>query len=401
MAENARETATLSGLIEQRTFSPPPLRITRIRIHRLVGPLREPFGWSLNWTRVRTATLVEVNTDEGLTGWGEGNCDISVLAAQVERLMGRSPFEMEAIHEELRYPAGPQQMPGPCAAPALDIALWDLAGKALGLPVSALMGKRFRTEVQPYVTALYRKAGKDLSRVLAEEARAWVEQGYRVLKMKTGYSPELDCEIVRAVREAVGPGVGLAIDSNCAYDVSTAIRIGARLESLDLLWWEEPLLSDDLEGYERLRQLLCVPVAAGETGSTEWLIRNYVEKKLVDILQPDLGYVGLSGARTLTRLCQIRHMRLIPHNWGTAVGTAATLHWLATIPPLTPALNPPEVMLEFDQTEHPFRDAIVLERIQPPSPGESLRVPEGPGLGVTVIPEALREFREALITLPQ
>jgi D-galactarolactone cycloisomerase len=372
------------------------VRITGVRIHKLRGGLRERFGWSLNWTDSRTATLVEVTTDAGLTGWGDGACDEALLAARADRVIGRSPFEVEAVYEEMRRPGGPQQRPGDCAAPGLDIALWDLAGKLLGRPVSALLGARYRSRVTPYLTALYRKDWPDLCAGLAAEARSWVDAGFRALKMKTGFSAGLDVKIVAAVREAIGGDVALGIDSNCAYDAGTAIRLGARLEPFDLMWWEEPLPAGDFDGYRRLRASLRIPLAAGETGAAGWLIRNYIQPRLVDILQPDLEHVGLTGARLLTQLCHLNRIRLIPHNWGTALRTAATLHWMSTCPPLTPALNPPDPMFEFDQTEHPFRDAVIAERLAPECPGGGVPVPSGPGLGVTVLPEAVAEFRTGL-----
>jgi D-galactarolactone cycloisomerase len=156
------------------------------------------------------------------------------------------------------------------------------------------------------------------------------------------------------------------------------------------------LLADDFDGYRRLRQALRIPLAGGETAPAEWLIENYIQPHLVDVLQPDLENVGLTGARLLTELCWINRIRLIPHNWGTALRTAATLHWMSCCPPLTPALNPPTIMFEFDQTEHPFRDAIIKERIAIDPLTGTVQVPPGSGLGVTVIPEAIEEFRTGL-----
>lgn len=386
-------------VVESGISSPPRIRITGVRIHSLQGPLSRRFGWSLNWTAQRTATLVEVSTDAGLTGWGDGACDANLLAARADRVIGRSPFEVEAIYAELRANGGPQQRPGAPAAPGLDIALWDLVGKALHRPVSALLGPNYRSGVTPYLTALYRQDWRNLSAGLAEEARSWVAAGFRTVKMKTGYSPDIDEEVVAAVREAIGPTIGLAIDSNCAYDAGTAIRLGARLEPLNLLWWEEPLLADDFDGYRRLREALRIPLAAGETAPADWLVLQYIQPHLVDILQPDLEHTGLTGARLLTHLCYLNRIRLIPHNWGTALRTAATLHWMSSCPPLTPALNPPEPMFEFDQTEHPFRDSIIRERIAPDATG-AVPVPTGPGLGVTVVPEAMEEYRRGLISIP-
>ncbi len=374
-------------------------RITGIRVHTLTAPLKERFGWSLNWTSTRTGRLVEVSTDSGLTGWGDGLCGTGLLASRADRLLGRSVFEVEAIYHELRESPAAQQPPGPPACPGLDIALWDLAGKALNKPVCSLLGPIYRDRIPAYVTALYRKDWPDAAEGLAAEARAWAAAGYRSMKMKIGFSPETDIEIVAAVRRAIGPAIALGVDSNCAYDAGTALRVGAQLEQFNLMWWEEPVLSTDLEGYRRLKNTLKIPLAGGETGALDWLVLNYVQPRLVDILQPDIENIGLTGARLITQLCWMNRLRLVPHNWGTAVRTAATLHWMSTCPPLTPALNPPGILFEFDQTEHPFRDAIIREKIAFNPVDGTVAVPGGPGLGVTVIPEAVAEFRTDLFSI--
>jgi D-galactarolactone cycloisomerase len=377
----------------------PRIRITGVRVHDLAAPLQERFGWSLNWATQWTGRLVEVTTDAGITGWGDGRCNLELLARHAELLVGRSPFEVEAIYYELRETPGAQQRPGAPAAPGLDIALWDIVGKALNQPVCALFGPRYRNRVPVYVTALYRKDWPNLADGLTAEARSWAGAGYRRMKMKSGFSPDMDVEIVAAVRDAIGPGAGLAIDSNCAYDAATAMRIGARLEPFNLMWWEEPVLAGDFDGYSRLKQSLRIPLAGGETGMLDWLVTEYVQRRTVDILQPDIENIGFTGARLLTQLCWMNRIRLVPHNWGTALRTAATLHWMSCCPPLTPALNAPEILFEFDQTEHPFRDTIARERlVMDPNDG-AIAVPNIPGIGLTVIPEAVAEFRTNLFSI--
>jgi D-galactarolactone cycloisomerase len=298
--------------IEERQCS--RIRITEIRIHSLEAPLRQRFGWSLNWADRRTTTLVEVRTDAGLTGWGEGAVMPELLAGR--GVIGRSPFEVEAIYDELRFPAGHQGRQGAPSCPGLDIALWDLVGKALDMPVGKLLGRQYRDRIGAYCTGLYRQDWPDLAKGLAEEARGWVARGFRSMKMKIGYSPATDVEIVGAVRDAIGGSIGLAVDSNCAYDAGTCIRLGVRLEQFDLMWWEEPVMADDLDGYARLRQAVRIPLAGGETGDADWLTSHYIQPRLVDVVQPDLEQVGLTGAKMLTRLCWLQHVRLVPHNWG-------------------------------------------------------------------------------------
>lgn len=341
---------------------------------------------------------MEVRTDAGLTGWGDGYYGGDTLRAHPELVIGRSPFEAEAIYDSLRPFGWKQARTGAPVCGGLDTALWDLQGQALGLPVSQLFGKVWRDRVEPYCTALYRKDWPDLAAGLAEEAVSWQRAGFRTVKMKVGYGPTIDVRNVAAVREAIGPHAGLAVDANCAYDAATAVALGRQLEAFDLLWWEEPVLADNLAGYRRLREALRIPLAGGETYDADRLAQDYVTPRLVDILQPEVEIIGLTGARRLMHSCWLNDIRVIPHNWGTAVRTAAILHWMATCPPITEALAAPPPMFEFDQTESPFRDTVIAERIALGDDG-LVAVPTGPGLGITVIPEAVAEHRIELITI--
>ncbi len=376
-------------------MSLPPIRITEVKVHRLSAPLSQRFGYSLAWFDRRAATLVEVSTDAGLTGWGDGGWGGDLLLRNPGLVIGRSPFEAEAIYDALRPPPQLQSRSGPQTCGGLDTALWDIAGQALGMPVSQLFGRRVRDRVQPYCTALYRKDWPDVPAALAAEALGWIAQGFRVLKMKVGYGPESDYANVRAVREAIGGGIGLGIDANCAYDAVTAIALARRLEPLNIAWFEEPVLADNLEGYSRLRAATAIPLAGGETFPADRLIADYIQPRLVDILQPEIEIIGLTGARRLSHLCWLNHIRVVPHNWGTAVRTAAILHWMAAVPPVTEALAAPPALFEFDRTESPFRDAVIQD---PPrlDPGGFVPVPAGPGLGIRVIPEAVEQFRVEL-----
>jgi D-galactarolactone cycloisomerase len=374
----------------------PRLRITRVRAHLLEAPLSERFGWSLNWTRVRTATLVEVETDAGLTGWGDGGYGGEHLLAHPELAIGRSPFEAEAIYDDLRPPAHHQDERGEALSSAgLDAALWDLMGQALDKPVSALLGRRVRDSVAVYCTCMYRKDWPDLEAGLAEEARSWVARGHRILKMKTGYGPDTDVRAVRAVRQAIGSDVGLAIDSNCAYDEATAVALGRRLEEFGLLWWEEPLWAADLAGYDRLRRMVRIPLASGETLGADRNLRDYVTPRRVNIVQPDMDTVGFTGGRRIVEMCALNGVRVVPHNWGTHVRTAAELHWMACCPDI--GGHPP--MFEFDQTESPLRQAVVRQPIEYDPAGGSIPVPRGAGLGIEVVRDAVNEFRKELITV--
>lgn len=375
-----------------------PERIAEIRIHRLQAPLERRFGWSLSWTSIRTATLVEVRTSSGLCGWGDGTWAESRLRAQPELVLGRSPFEVEAIYDNLRTPPAQQARRGDVSCGGLDTALWDLCGQILGVPVHQLLGRRVRERVQPYLTALYMQDWPDPAAALAEEAMQWKARGYRAMKMKVGYDPELDVRLVRAVREAIGGEISLGVDANCAYDTATAARLAAQLEPFDLMWFEEPLLADDLEGYDRLRAATRIPLASGETCMLDALISGYIQPRRVAVVQPEVELIGLTGARRVSYLCWLNRIRLAPHNWGTAVRTAAILHWMAITPPLTEALGGAPQLFEFDQTASPFRDAVILETIAPGEDG-LIAVPAAPGLGVTIDREQLARYTVETVCL--
>jgi D-galactarolactone cycloisomerase len=261
------------------------------------------------------------------------------------------------------------------------------------------LGRQYRQPVQPYCTALYRKDWPDLAAGLAAEARAWKAKGFQVLKMKIGYGPGLDVEIVRAVRQAIGEDVGLAVDANCAYDDGAAVALGRRLEEFNLMWWEEPIWADDLAGYARLRKALKIPLASGETMSPDWLIKNYIQPRLVDIVQPDLDIVGLTGGRNLSHFCRLNQVRLIPHNWGTPIGTAATLHWMSCLPPMPGPAATPAGAFELDQTENPLRAAVVKQTFEIDPLDGCIQVPTRPGLGIDVVREAVQEYRTELLTI--
>lgn len=387
-------TTTLAG--QSATTQLPAIKITGVRIHRLAADLQERFGWSLGWTKRRTAILVEVRTDAGLTGWGDGYYGGDVLFRHPELVLGRSPFEVEAIYDDLRSPAVRQGRPGPAYCGGLDVALWDVVGQALEMPVWRLLGKQYRDRVKPYCTALYRKDWNDLASGLAAEAAQWVASGFDVLKMKVGYEPNLDEKIVRAVRDAIGNDIGLAVDANCSYDSGTAIRLGSRLQPMGVLWFEEPVLAEDLEGYRRFKSSVSIPLAGGETLALDELVRDYVQPRLVDILQPEIENIGLTGARRLSYLCWLNRIRLIPHNWSTCVRTAAILHWMSTAPPVTESLQGRDAMFEFDQTENPLRDSIAESSLTLGTDG-CIPVPAGPGLGVRVVSGVVEKYRQELL----
>ena len=349
--------------------------------------------------------MVEVQTDAGITGWGDGGWGGEVLRKQRDLVIGRSPFEAEAIFDQIgelsappfRTPPRQLNTPG-----GLDVALWDIMGKALGKPVSALFGKERRKRVMPYASAGYRKNWSPLEAGFAEEIRHWTKDvGFRAAKVKTGYDPNTDVKVLTAVRKAIGDDVHLGIDSGTpgAYDDGTAVSLGRRLEELNLEFWEEPINKYDLEGYRRLRAALKIPLASGEALPIDWVIENYINKHIVDIVQPDISEAGFTGGRRISYAAWIARVRLVPHSWGTPVRIASEMHWVACFPDTSTAWNPPPVLFELHLPHESPAWGLTTVPVQVDKKDGMIQVPTGPGLGIEINRDELARYRVELIEI--
>ncbi len=372
--------------------------IREVRAHVLEAPLRAPFAYSQAWYAARGAMLVEVTTEDGVTGWGEAFGPARLTAPIADfyapLLVGRDAMATEAIWQDLYNRLRDHGQKGlPIEAlSAVDIALWDVKGKALGQPVHALMGGPLRTEVRAYATGLYRREDLDHERYLREEAAGYAAEGFGAMKLKTGFGVDHDAAMTRAVRAEVGEGIALMVDANHAYDAAAAIRYGRRVEELGIAWFEEPVPPEDLAGYREVRRALAIPVAGGEAEFTRFGFRALLAERAVDVLQPDVCAAGgLSECKKIADMASAFGVRCNPHVWGTGVALAAALQLLAVIPHNPPGLFPEEPTLEFDRSEHPIRQAVLTERIE--HRAGQVDVPTGPGLGIEVDRAALDRFR--------
>jgi D-galactarolactone cycloisomerase len=382
-------------------------RITSVKAHYLRAELKEPFGWSVYTTPIRQALLVEVRTDDGLVGWGEsGSGTLSRAGAVfVEDVLaplaiGEDPFDLDRITQKVATTldrAGWTGDFGMQAWSGLEVSLWDLMGKIVGRPVSQLIGGRVRERIMAYATGLYYvPTASDPSAARQAEARGYVEAGYRAMKMKVGgLTPGEDIQEVAGIRKVIGDSVLLMADANGAYDSRTAVQIGRGLQALGLAWFEEPVQRGDLDGYLEVRRALQLPITGGEHLGSLDAFREYVSRRIVDVLQPDVANCGgLGASRRIAALAQAFHLRVFPHVWGTPVAVAAGLHFAATLPSVPPTMTPTplaqEPLFEFDSTPHPIRDAMMTDALRPH--GGWLTIPNGPGLGVEVDPEVLERF---------
>ena len=383
------------------------MRISSIETFLLEAPIQPGFGWSQGWTDKRQVGLVKLVTDDGIVGWGEG---LSGSSAQIVHqefaplLLGADPMQRNGLWQKmfhLFYNGNVAGGIGGSAISAVDTALWDIAGKKSGLPVSTLLGGQVRDRIAVYATGLYyteealASDGADIPQRLLNEARMYVELGFAGMKTKVGGLPlAQDVKRVAAIRETIGPDIFLMVDANQAYNATTAIRIGLELAALNIFWFEEPVNAKDVEGYLQVKSTLPMAIAGGENLRTRYEFKDYIGRRAVDIVQPDVVNVG--GITEMHRVASMANAFGIlcnPHVWGSPVMIAASLHVAAAVPECPPARLPrpyqQEPVMEFDRTPSPIREGIAEPFDQT---GGFLEVPTGPGLGVEIDELAVRQL---------
>jgi D-galactarolactone cycloisomerase len=379
------------------------MKITQVRAHVLRSALEQPFAFSQGWVSSRGATLVEVQTDEGVTGWGEALCQglqpPEIAAAAIQHslqhlLVGQDPLQPEVLWHRLYHYTRDYGQKGAVvgAISGVDIALWDICGKVRGAPVAMLLGGMFRSRVEAYATGFYRLNGPGEAARLAQEAEGHVAAGFRALKIKLGFGIDDDLEVMRAIKRVAGKQE-VMIDTNHAYGVAEAIRLGRELEDMGwrLRWYEEPVVQEDLDGYAEVRRALATPIAGGENEYTLFGFKQLLEKRAIDIAQPDLCIAGgFTGCRHIVALAHAHGVQVNPHVWASAVGQAASLQLIAAIPVANHSLYPKDILLEFDTSSHPFRNELTSDPLK--QKGGWVQIPQKPGLGIEVSRDIIERY---------
>ena len=349
--------------------------------------------------------MVEITTDEGITGWGESLCHglqpPEIAASFIEykykpMLLGRDPFDVEVLWEEMYNGTRPfGQGAAVNAISGVDIALWDVIGRTLNKPISKLLGGTFRQEVRPYATGFYRVKGGKYPEQLVEEAKRHIDRGLTAMKLKIGFGVAEDVKAIFAVREGVGTDILLMADANCAYNAANARRLLLETEPARLNFFEEPLAPEDIEGYKALRHLSKTYVAAGENIFGKTGYRQWISEGALDILQPDLcSSGGFTECKKIAAMAQAYNTMLIPHVWGSGIGLAASLQFIASLPPTPLSLNPEEPMLEYDQSSHPFREELIYHSIT--MVDGKVKIPTKPGIGVDINRDVIKEYEKSI-----
>ena len=385
------------------------MKITDVRSIVLQHDMEEALGYSQLYFTKRTAHLIVVETDEGITGVGEafgaGNVALGNKAI-VERVLkplflGRNPLDIGVLWHEvynLLRDHGQKGMPLQCLS-GVDIALWDILGKTTGLPLYQLLGGKARDSMLVYGYGMMFREVDDLPRAFNEEAARILAMGFQALKMKIGLGRKMDLRLAEAVRTGAGEETRLMADANHAYTPGEAIQIGLGLRELDFYWFEEPVMPEDYEGYRQVRQALPgLLIAGGEAEYTRYGMRELISRRCVDILQPEVAATGgVSEFMKILALASAYGTPVIPHVWGSDVLVATDLHLAAALPDIPGGLHQFEPMLEYDTTPSLFREHLLTEPLdikgQVKRNNGRATVADKPGLGIELNWEFVEKYQ--------
>ena len=391
------------------------MRITDIRTIPLEVELHETV-YDANYTmKNKPALLVQVFTDDGLIGIGEAahfGGPMSSTAHVIEQelkpyLVGKDPINTELLWDLMHKRAYKHGRGGIviAAMSGIDIALWDLKGKVTGLPCWRLMGG-YRKRVPAYATGGFYSESKNLE-ALADEMQAYVDAGFRAVKMKVGRNSGVELSPLRAseecgiaevtldediqrvalVRQTIGPDIKLCVDANGAWDVATAVKMGQRMEPFDVYWYEEPVWPDDLIGSREVAQKVSIPVAGYETCSYGLVdFQRYISLRAVHFVQPDVAWSGgLTECLKIAHIAQAANLPVAPHIHGSAVAVAAGLHLLGAIRNGS--------MAETVFPAHPLMTELVKEPLTIEKDTGDIILSEKPGLGIELNLDVVERYR--------
>jgi D-galactarolactone cycloisomerase len=382
------------GRLFAQESKPSGLTITKVETFPLRHRMRRAMGVSTALSDVRPCLLVKISTDSGLVGWGE-TIDVGGTRAVIETkhkpaLVGKNPLEHRKLWRALWGPSfGDGRAVG-----GVDIALDDLRGKALGLPVSSLYGGRLRDKVLAYASAMNYTEGVRPEDQFPPEAAELVKRGYKALKTRSGrYELSREIAVVTKIREAVGGEIRLLTDGNGALTLPEAVKFGRELEKLDFYCFEEPLpQGQNYAGYDVLCESLDICVAGGEGLDSRIAARDHIVKRSFDMIQPDVLLCGGIGeVLFIAEMARLWSVPCVPHCWSGVIGIAATLQLLSLLPPATFGYTSDQPMLEHDLLDNPFREELSPKPFRIDAEG-FVEIPRGPGLGIEVDEEVVKKY---------
>ncbi len=343
------------------------------------------------------ALILKIHTDAGIVGIGEVDSSARVAKAVIEApmshsvasglgrlLIGMNPLDIEVINEKLYQSSfyyGRRAVVAH-AIGGIDLALWDIAGKYYKQPVYQLLGGAFSKRIRAYASDLFGRDGNETR----EKGKKWVDQGFTAVKFgwaPMGQSEKMDLELVEGARLGVGEGNDVLIDAGCCWDTKTAKIRARQFEPYQILWLEEPLQQDNLDGYKELSLTSNIPIAAGEGEAGVYAWRDLIERGHIDIAQIDLARNGFTASRRIADMAEIRGLRVVNHFYSTPINMVAGLHWLVS--------RKSAFIFEYCVEETAIRTQLTTPEIK--AVDGYITVPEEPGLGVGLDEDAIDRYR--------
>lgn len=370
------------------------MKITKVEAMVLTCPLDKPIMDATYTLPQRSAVLVKVDTDEGLSGVGEaayfgGPPMITKTIVEKELqeyLIGEDPLNIERLWEKMYQRSIKHGRKGAIIASisGIDIALWDIKAKAAKMPLYKLLGGCYE-QIRAYASAGFYAPAKGVKELAAEMA-SYIKEGFTAVKMKIGrLSPAEDVARVMAVREAIGDDIDLLVDGNNAYTSYQAIKIARKMEEYNIFWFEEPVPAEDIEGSAIVADAIDTPVAAGENEFTRYGFRNLIINKAIDIAQPDVTWCGgITEAKKIAAMASAWNIICVPHSFSSAIALVANLHFSASIPN--------SLFQEFDRNYNPLRENLLQEPITINQDGY-IELTDKLGLGVELNESVVKKYR--------
>ena len=385
------------------------MRIARVQAWWVRIPIDAAQQHKSDFGQIATfdAAIVRVETESGIVGWGEGKnaagsagtygALVSLINDEVgPAIRGRDARDINGIWEMLYNGVRHQKaavsghvMPALArrgltiaAISAIDIALWDILGKSLGVPVWRLLGGR-KSERMP----AYASGGWAPAETIGAQLQSYIDKGgFSAVKMRVGSmdgAPHVSAARVAAARAALGPAVSIMVDAHGTYTVADAKRFAHMVRDCDLAWFEEPVTADDRQGIAEVRAACGIPIAVGESEATRFDFRDLAVARAADVFQPDLGFCGgISEAMKIGALASAFNIRLSPHLWAGAPAFYAGLHVCAA--------SPASFILEYSLGANPMLHDLVVEKLDVAD--GTIAIPDTPGLGITIDEDFLRAY---------
>jgi len=385
------------------------MRIVRVQAWWVRIPIDAAQQHKSDFGQIATfdAAIVRVETESGIVGWGEGKnaagsagtygALVSLINDEVgPAIRGRDARDINGIWEMLYNGVRHQKaavsghvMPALArrgltiaAISAVDIALWDILGKSLGVPVWQLLGGRKSARMPAYASGGWAPA-----ETIGAQLQSYIDKGgFTAVKMRVGSmdgAPHVSAARVSAARAALGPAVSIMVDAHGTYTVADAKRFAHMVRDCDLAWFEEPVTADDRQGIAEVRAACGIPIAVGESEATRFDFRDLAVARAADVFQPDLGFCGgISEAMKIGALASAFNIRLSPHLWAGAPAFYAGLHVCAA--------SPASFILEYSLGANPMLHDLVVEKLDVAD--GTIAIPDTPGLGITIDEDFLRAY---------